>query len=225
MTKLIAIAGGSGSGKTTIANRLLEYFTSKGFTGDIFSTDHCYKDMSRLSEEQRRELCFDPIKNYDHPDCLNFSEMRGILANLRSGRAFDYERYDFETHSHPGDKIPVEADLDVVFVEGLYALFSGPGVNQDLLRYYTSRLFVSTLENVALARRRMRDVEERGRSPEDVERQIRTTVIPMYQRHVLASRSNAHRFINWTTSDEQEQKKIIENLGDILIGINSKSSN
>lgn len=190
---LIGIAGGSGSGKTTFARKVVEAGEKSGIPGAIFSLDHYYKPLSHLTFDERAAF------NFDHPDALDLDLAVRHVKDLLDGRAVRQPVYDFMTHTR------AEGSTDfrparLIVVEGLYALYP-----EGLLSLYDYKVFVSTGLATAVLRRMARDVAERGRDVNGAKHQIITTVLPMYESFVKPTQRNAHFSINWAGEEIPEK--------------------
>ena len=174
---VIGIAGGTGSGKTTLMNNLIQQFS-----GDvtILSHDNYYKRHDDLTYEERCQL------NYDEPAALETDLMAVHLDQLRKGEAIDCPVYDFTQHNR-SDKTIRLVPRKVIIVEGIL-IFE----NQPLRDLMDVRIFVDTDSDVRLCRRIARDVRERGRSLESVLSQYQDTVKPMHEMYVEPSKKFAH---------------------------------
>ena len=174
---VIGIAGGTGSGKTTLMDNLISRFQ-----GDVtvLSHDNYYKRHDELTYEQRSKL------NYDEPDALETDLMAKHLEILRSGKAIDCPVYDFTTHNRSEKTIRIEP-RQVIIVEGIL-IFE----NQPLRELMDIRIFVDTDADVRVCRRVKRDVRKRGRSLESVLEQYQQTVKPMHEKYVEPSKRFAH---------------------------------
>ena len=174
---VIGIAGGTGSGKTTLMNNLISRFQ-----GDVtvLSHDNYYKRHDDLTYEERTKL------NYDEPDALETDLMAKHLDILRSGRSIDCPVYDFSAHNRSDKTIRIDPK-PVIIVEGIL-IFE----NQALRDLMDIRIFVDTDADVRLCRRIKRDVEKRGRSLDSVLTQYQDTVKPMHERYVEPSKKFAN---------------------------------
>ena len=174
---VIGIAGGTGSGKTTLMDNLITRFQ-----GDVtvLSHDNYYKRHDELTYEQRSKL------NYDEPDALETDLMAKHLELLRSGKAIDCPVYDFTVYNRSDKTICIEP-RQVIIVEGIL-IFE----NQELRDLMDIRIFVDTDADVRLCRRIKRDVEDRGRSLDSVLTQYQETVKPMHERYVEPSKKYAN---------------------------------
>ena len=174
---VIGIAGGTGSGKTTLMKRLVEAF---GDVVSVLSHDNYYRRLDHLALEERR------LVNYDEPAALETELMAAHLQQLRAGRAIDCPVYDFSQHNRSDDTIHIEP-RQVIIVEGIL-IFENPEL-RDLMDI---RIFVDTDADIRICRRIKRDVNKRGRSLESVIEQYQTTVKPMHEKYVEPSKKYAH---------------------------------
>ena len=173
---VIGIAGGTGSGKTTLMKNII------GAYGDqvtVLSHDNYYKRRDELTYEQR---C---LINYDEPDALETDLMAVHLDELRHGRAIDCPVYDFTQHNRSDETVRIEPK-PVIIVEGIL-IFE----NQPLRDLMDIKIFVDTDADVRLCRRIKRDVNKRGRTLESVLMQYQTTVKPMHEKYVEPSKKFA----------------------------------
>jgi uridine kinase len=178
---IIGIAGGSGSGKTTVAHRVRE--ACPGKTIQIIHHDSYYHDNSHLTLEQRAEI------NYDHPNAFETTLLMDHLQELREGRAVQVPRYDYASHSRLQETEFCEA-ADIVFVEGILVLESA-----KLRGLMDIRLYVDVDADERVLRRMKRDVVKRGRTMESVMDQYLNVVRPMHLQFVLPSKRYAHLII------------------------------
>jgi uridine kinase len=176
----IGIAGGSGSGKTTIAEAVVDNLDGQVA---IVQHDAYYRHMPELSFEERTKV------NYDHPASLETELLVEHLVTLRSGKPIDRPVYDFAVHLRSDETITVEP-APVVVVEGILVLFE-PELRSEL----DLKIFVDTDSDVRLARRLQRDIEERGRTAESVVAQYFDTVRPMHLAYVESSKRYADLII------------------------------
>lgn len=174
--KIIGIAGGTGSGKTTLTRRLLELF---GNRVSMVNYDNYYKRHDELTYEERCKL------NFDHPDAFDLPLMEAHLKALKAGRGIRCPVYDFTAHNRSNETVEIPA-APVVIVEGILIL-----AEPVLRKLMDIKVFVDTDADVRILRRISRDVTERGRSLEDVIGQYLSTVRPMHQQFVEPSRRYA----------------------------------
>ena len=174
---VIGIAGGTGSGKTTLVKNLANIFADEV---TVLSHDNYYKRHDDLPSEQRCLL------NYDEPDAFDTSLMAYQLDCLRHGQSIECPVYDYTVHNRSNETIRIEPQK-VIIVEGIL-IFE----NEPLRELMDIRIFVDTDADVRLCRRILRDVKERGRSLESVLSQYQTTVKPMHEKYVEPSKKYAH---------------------------------
>jgi uridine kinase len=178
---LIGIAGGTGSGKTTVATKLVAALPAA--SAALIQQDWYYRDRSHLDDAARARI------NFDEPDALENELLIQDLQTLKAGRPVDCPQYDFATHTRRPVPLPVPC-APVIVVEGIL-LFAVPA----LAAAFDLRLFVDTDDDIRLLRRIRRDVEERGRDIASIEAQYLASVRPMHALHVAPSRNRAHLVI------------------------------
>jgi uridine kinase len=171
---LIGIAGPSGAGKSYLACHLAERLHAP-----VLSLDRYYRDLFHLPLEARARF------NFDDPAAIEHDLLIEQAAALSEGKAIEVPIYDFSTHTRTPAADVFEPG-DFVILEGLFTLH-WPEL-RDLLG---TPVFVDSTDDICLRRRLERDVRERGRTPESVIEQFRTTVAPMAQRHVRPTRDHA----------------------------------
>ena len=170
---VLGIAGGTGSGKTTLMKNIIDKF---GNAVTVLSHDNYYKRRDELTYEQR---C---LINYDEPDALETDLMAAHLDRLRRGEAIDCPIYDFTQHNRSNETVRIEP-TPVIIVEGILIFENKP--LRDLMDI---KIFVDTDADVRLCRRITRDVNKRGRTLESVLTQYQTTVKPMHEKYVEPSK-------------------------------------
>ena len=163
---VIGIAGGSGSGKTTVANAIVERVGPQYIA--YLPHDAYYKDLGDLPPRQRREI------NFDHPDSLETELLLEHINELKAGRAIRLPIYDFTSHTRTDEFILVEPQR-VILVEGIL-IFAEPSLREVL----DVKIFVDTADDLRFIRRLQRDISERGRTTESVVNQYLSTVRPMH---------------------------------------------
>jgi uridine kinase len=174
---VIGVAGGSGSGKSTVTQQVLASFGSEMVS--VVMQDDYYLDQSHLTPEIRRKT------NYDHPDAFDWPLLRQQVHALRSGETIAMPEYDFTIDNRSTRTIPVKP-APVIVIEGLFALY-----DEDLRQMMSLKIFVDTASDVRFIRRLQRDIAERGRSVDSVVNQYLETVRPMYKQFIEPTRRNA----------------------------------
>ncbi len=178
---VIGVAGGSGSGKTTISNAILERVGREHIA--YLPHDAYYKDLSGLPHQQRTEV------NFDHPHSLETELLMHHVLQLREGKAIELPIYDFTTHTRTEQSIPLAAK-PVILVEGILILADAP-----LRELFDVKIFVDTDPDLRFIRRLERDIRERGRTTDSVIRQYLSTVRPMHLEFVEPSKRYANVII------------------------------
>ena len=174
---VIGIAGGSGSGKTTVAQEILERVGPSRIA--FLQHDSYYKDLSGLPPIQRAEV------NFDHPNSLETELLIQHIADLRDGKAVEVPIYDFSTHSRTDRTFTVQP-RGVILVEGILIF-----TEASLRDMFDVKIFVDTDSDIRFIRRLDRDLAERGRTTESVIKQYQSTVRPMHMEFVEPSKRYA----------------------------------
>jgi uridine kinase len=183
MTYLIAIAGASGSGKSTIAAALRSTLSCDR-TVAILSMDRYYRDLSNLPEADRADT------NFDHPNALDVELMTAHIHSLLADQTVAAPRYDFATHSREAT-VDTVTPVQVLIVEGLHALYWDAIRNRAHLT-----IFVDAEANVCLLRRIERDTAERSRDHASIVRQFDEAVLPMFREFIEPTRANANLVVS-----------------------------
>lgn len=174
---VIGIAGGTGSGKTTVVNNILQQLNAEGV--NVLSQDNYYHDNHHLSLSEREAL------NYDHPKSIDFELLVKHVKALKKGEIIEQPLYSFVTHSRTGDFVKVEPK-NVLIVEGILVL-----TNTELLKEFDLKVFVHADSDERLIRRIRRDTQERGRDLHEVLHRYQTTLKPMHQEFIEPSKNEA----------------------------------
>lgn len=177
---VIGIAGGTASGKTTVADKLYDAFANDAV---ILSHDYYYKSHEDLTFEERNKL------NYDHPDSLDTALLIEHIRQLKHGKAIMHPTYDFATHSRNTQWQQMES-AKIIIVEGILIF-----TDKKLCNLCDIKLFVDADADVRFIRRLTRDVTERGRNMESVINQYLETVKPMHEQFVEPSKAKADLII------------------------------
>lgn len=188
----IGVAGGSGSGKTTVSNQILERVGNEHIA--YLAHDAYYKDLSNLSEKERTQI------NFDHPHSLDTALFIDHVQQLQAQQAVEIPIYDFTQHMRTSQTLTV-ASQPIILVEGIL-IFAEPELRQLL----DIKIFVDTAPDIRFIRRLKRDMSERGRSADSVIEQYLQTVRPMHLKFVEPSKRYADVIIpeggfNWVAID------------------------
>lgn len=178
---VLGVAGGTGSGKTTVARNLFERLPAGAAV--LIEQDAYYRDRSAMPPDERARV------NFDHPDAVETELLEAHLRELRAGRGVDVPQYDFREHARRRETRRVEPAA-VVVLEGILVL-----ADARLRALIDLKLFVDTDADVRLMRRMRRDMEERGRTFAQVREQYTTTVRPMHLAFVEPSKRFADLII------------------------------
>lgn len=167
---IIGIAGGTGSGKTTVVNQIIEELKNEEV--DVISQDSYYQDTSHLSYEQRTKI------NFDHPKSIDFDLLVSHLKELKAGKTIEQPVYSFKEHNRTGETVTI-APRKVIIVEGILIL-----THPDIREMFDIKIYVHADSDERLIRRLKRDIAERGRDLEEVLNRYQTTLKPMHQQFI-----------------------------------------
>ena len=167
---IIGIAGGTGSGKTTVVNQIINELPPNEV--GVISQDSYYKDTSHLSYDERVKI------NFDHPKAIDFDLLVAHLKQLKSGKTIDQPIYSFVDHNRTGKTILTEPK-PVMIVEGILIL-----THPDIRDMFDIKIFVHADSDERLIRRLKRDIAERGRDLDEVLSRYQTTLKPMHQQFI-----------------------------------------
>lgn len=179
---IIGIAGGTGSGKTTVARSVIEQLGTDKVT--FISQDNYYKDQTHLTMDDRLKT------NYDHPFAFDNELLMEHLTLLTSGQTAYAPVYDFKLHTRSASETLELKPNRIVIVEGLFVLY-----DEKLRDMLHIKVFVDTDSDVRLLRRVLRDIEERGRSIHSIHQQYLATVKPMHEAFIEPSKKYADLII------------------------------
>ncbi len=191
---IVGIAGGTGSGKTTIAAGIAAAIGAERAT--LIDADSYYADLSHLPLEVRH------CENFDHPNGLNFALLAQHLRNLKSGKPVNRHVYDFSTHTCLGETVLLKP-APVIIVEGMLIF-----VPHELCGFFDLKIYLDEDADVRLLRRMQRDIAERGRTMESVTRQYLEQVRPMHEQFVEPTKAHTDIVIG----PGQDKKHVIERL-------------
>ena len=199
---LIGIAGGTGSGKTSIANYLLKKFGSEQLI--VIEQDSYYKNNSALSIDERNQ------QNFDHPDAIDIELFNKQLVSLLGGKSVEIPIYDFSIHNRRNQRQFVRP-CRIIVIEGILTLYF-----ESLRKLMNIKVFVDTPDNIRFTRRLSRDVKERGRTIKSVTNQYEKTVKPMYDQFVKPSRDLADIIITDGVQNKEAIDALMSNINVLL---------
>jgi uridine kinase len=174
---LIGIAGGTGSGKTSVSNAILAEFPPSEVV--LIQQDSYYNDLKHLDFDERATV------NFDHPDAVDFDKMGNDLKLLMNGEVVKVPIYDFNTHTRTNETVTI-GNHHIIVLEGILALF-----DEKIRTMMDIKLYVDTPDDIRIIRRIKRDIDKRGRTFESVIDQYYKTVRPMHQQFVEPSKKFA----------------------------------
>ena len=174
---IIGIAGGTGSGKTTVVHQIMNELSETEV--GIISQDSYYKENIGMSYEERSNI------NFDHPRAIDFELLVNHLNDLKAGKTIDQPVYSFVTHNRTDDSISTHP-RKVMIVEGILIL-----ANPELRDLFDIKIFVHADSDERLIRRLKRDIAERGRDMEEVLNRYQTTLKPMHQQFIEPTKAFA----------------------------------
>ena len=180
-TILIGIAGGTGSGKTSVANAILAEFPSSEVA--LIQQDSYYHNLKHLHFDERATV------NFDHPDAVDFNKMGEDLQLLMADETIKIPIYDFNTHTRTDETLTI-GNHHIIVLEGILALF-----DEKIRNMMDIKLYVDTPDDIRIIRRIKRDINKRGRTFESVIEQYYNTVRPMHQQFVEPSKKFANIII------------------------------
>lgn len=192
---IIGVAGGSGSGKTTVSQAIYREFSGSPIT--IIEQDYYYKNQPELPIEERKQ------QNYDHPSAYDNDLLLNHINLLLARKAVDIPQYDYTNYMRHSET-KYQEPVDVIIIEGILALY-----DERIRNLMDIKLFVDTDADLRFIRRMLRDIQERGRSVESVVKQYTEQVRPMHNQFVEPTKRHAHIII---PCDEQNNVAI-----DVLI--------
>ncbi|MFV0304263.1 MAG: uridine kinase [Moheibacter sp.] len=174
---LIGIAGGTGSGKTTVVRNILKNLNTENVL--VISQDNYYKDHNELSIEEREKI------NFDHPRSIDFDLLTSDVVKLKKGQTIEQPVYSFITHSRTDETLRTPPK-NVIIVEGILVLTS-----PELRELFDLKIYVHADSDERLIRRIQRDIQERGRDLDEVLNRYRTTLKPMHEQFIEPSKNYA----------------------------------
>ncbi|HLU81591.1 MAG TPA: uridine kinase [Flavobacteriaceae bacterium] len=185
--KIIGIAGGTGSGKTTVVHRILEELSGQV---DIIYQDSYYKDNSHLTYEERCKI------NFDHPQSIDFDLLTEHLQALKEGKSVEQPVYSFKEHNRSPETITIRPQK-VLLVEGILVF-----AHEKLRKLFDLKIFVHTDSDERLIRRLKRDIHERGRDMDEVLDRYQNTLKPMHQQFIEPTKEFADLIIPYNRYNE-----------------------
>ena len=199
---LIGIAGGTGSGKTSIANYLLKQFGNDELI--VIEQDSYYKDNSNLSMDERNQ------QNFDHPEAIDIQLFNKQLESLLDGKPVKIPIYDFSNHNRI-EKFQLVKPTKIIIIEGILTLHF-----ESLRKLMDIKVFVDVPDKIRFKRRLSRDIKKRGRTLMSVTNQYENTVYPMYKQFVEPSKDFADIIITGGAKNKEAIDTLINNINVLL---------
>ena len=199
---LIGIAGGTGSGKTSIANHLLKRFGNDELI--VIEQDSYYKDNSNLSMDERNQ------QNFDHPEAIDIQLFNKQLESLLDGKPVKIPIYDFSSHNRI-EQLQLVKPTKIIIVEGILTLYF-----ESLRKLMDIKVFVDVPDKIRFKRRLSRDIKKRGRTLMSVTNQYENTVYPMYKQFVEPSKDFADIIITGGAKNKEAIDTLINNINVLL---------
>lgn len=199
---LIGIAGGTGSGKTSIANYLLKQFGNDELI--VIEQDSYYKDNSNLSMDERNQ------QNFDHPEAIDIELFNKQMESLLGGKPVKIPIYDFSNHNRI-EQLQLVKPTKIIIVEGILTLYF-----ESLRKLMDIKVFVDVPDKIRFKRRLSRDIKKRGRTLMSVTNQYENTVYPMYKQFVEPSKDFADIIITGGAKNKEAIDTLINNINVLL---------
>jgi uridine kinase len=174
---IIGIAGGTGCGKTTVVNQIINELPPNEV--GVISQDSYYNDLSNMSMEERVKV------NFDHPAAIDFGLLCDHLVKLKAGKAIEQPVYSFKQHNRTGETVTTEP-RKVMIVEGILIL-----THPEVRKLFDIKIYVHADSDERLIRRIKRDVDERGRDMQEVLTRYQSTLKPMHQQFIEPTKEYA----------------------------------
>jgi len=199
--KIIAIAGGSGAGKTTLANEIVKVLGTEKCS--LISQDNYYRDLSEKFDFDGGAI------NFDHPNMLEFSLLKNHLVQLKQRKVVNIPCYDFSTHSRKQNTEQI-LPKELIIVDGILILNS-----KELSELFDLKIFIETSDETRYKRRLNRDIKERERTQEGVFTQWNKQVLPMHKEFVENSANHADIILSGEINFKESVNKILMKIHEI----------
>ncbi|ELP91406.1 uridine-cytidine kinase, putative [Entamoeba invadens IP1] len=197
---LIAVAGGTASGKTTFCTQVSKTLEGEKFV--VVSQDSFYRPLTKEEHDNVAEY------NFDSPDAFDWQLIVDTLKNIKAKKPVSLPIYDYVTHSRKPEWVPVEVG-DVVMFEGLYTFFQMKGF-EEYVKLFDLKIFIESDDDTRLGRRILRDMKFRGRTLDSILFQYKKFVKPAYEEWVYPQRIRADVIVPWCEIDQKKKTNFCE---------------
>tara|TARA_A100001011_G_scaffold308076_1_gene323572 strand:+ start:135 stop:827 length:693 start_codon:yes stop_codon:yes gene_type:complete len=203
---VIAICGGSGSGKSFFSNVLAKHLTKTlpSYSVQQLSLDRYFFDIACRSLQENQYV------NFDHPDAIDFGLFASHLVDLKNKGSIYAPKYDFVSHKREND-YDFFSTCDLLIVEGVFLFYQ-----MEIVDLLDLKLFIETPLEICLQRRLSRDLKERGRTENGISCQFKQTVIPMYKKYIHQTRAHANFLLDGVAAIDENITFTVEQLSQLI---------
>ncbi|MBI45369.1 MAG: uridine kinase [Candidatus Marinimicrobia bacterium] len=200
---IIGITGGSGSGKTFLCNALIKKFGNDCLLK--IEVDSYYNDLSHLSMEKREK------NNFDHPDAFDFELLFQDLNKIKKLKNIKIPIYDYKTHTRKVEFNHINKKYNIILLEGIFSLY-----DKNIRKMLTTSIFIDIPNNTRKKRRLDRDIKDRKRTLQSIEKQYTTTVEPMYLKYIKPTKKYSNIIIKDVSKSDKGYIKLLETISNYI---------
>ena len=200
---IIAITGGSGSGKTFLCNKLIREFGEEKILK--IEVDSYYKNLVHLKMEEREK------NNFDHPDAFEFDLLYEDLNKIKNSKKINIPLYDYKTHTRKNEYRLIDREYNIILLEGIFSTYK---TNIRNMLYLNT--FIDISNRIRKNRRIKRDKQKRERTLESIEYQYSNTVKPMYEKYVEPTKKYADLIIKEISKSDEGYIKLLEIISTLI---------
>lgn len=200
---IIAITGGSGSGKTFLCNKLIKEFGEDKILK--IEVDSYYKNLAHLKMEKREK------NNFDHPNAFEFDLLYEDLNKIKNSKKINIPLYDYKTHTRKNESRLISKGYNIILLEGIFSTYK-PNI-RDMLYL---NIFIDIPNKIRKNRRIKRDKQKRERTLESIEYQYTTTVKPMYEKYVEPTKKYSNLIIKEISKSDKGYIKLLEIISTLI---------
>ena len=201
---IIGITGGSGSGKTFLCNKLIEKFGSRHLLK--IEVDSYYNNLSHLSMQEREKT------NFDHPNAFDFQLLHQDLNKIKELQPINIPVYNYKTHTRKLEFNHINKIHSIILLEGIFSLY-----NKDIRNMLTASIFIDIPNKIRKKRRTTRDIKDRKRTIESIEKQYISTVEPMYKQYIEPTKKHSDIIIKDISKSDKGYIKLLETISRLII--------